>query len=164
VKKHKNERIKEPIRGSAEWHRSETYKGLITLSIELLKMLAIVNGGAAAAVAILTFCGNLASHGLTSQLTSFKPALIWYCSGLAATVLTFLVAYHTQLQLYAEETEWAWPATPARKIKPRRHQIGIWIGTLLILFSIGSFVYGSWLAANVISPPSAPAEIGISPK
>jgi hypothetical protein len=131
-----------------QWHRQETFKGLITLSIELLKMLALINGGAA--VAILTFCGNLASHGLSSQFASFKPALIWYCLGLAATVLTFLVAYHTQLQLYVEETE---RATTATRPKPRRHQIGIWIGTALILFSIGSFIGGSWLAANVISPP-----------
>jgi cobalamin synthase len=146
--------------GPNEWHRSETYKGLITLAVELLKMLALVNGGAA--VAILTFCGNLASHGLSSQLASFKPALIWYCLGLAATVLTFLVVYHTQLQLYAEESERA--SMKPRASKPRRHQIGIWIGTLLILFSIGSFVRGSWLAANVINPPAAPTGIGLSPK
>lgn len=43
-----------------EWHIQETFKAIIPLSIEALKILALVNGGAA--VAIISFCGNLASH------------------------------------------------------------------------------------------------------
>jgi hypothetical protein len=43
-----------------EWHMTETFKGLITLSVELAKMLALVNGGAA--VALLAYLGNFAAH------------------------------------------------------------------------------------------------------
>jgi hypothetical protein len=42
-----------------EWHIKETYKGLITIFIEALKALALVNGGAA--VAILAYLGNVAN-------------------------------------------------------------------------------------------------------
>jgi hypothetical protein len=35
---------------ASEWHLTETYKGLITLSVEALKMLALANGGAAVGV------------------------------------------------------------------------------------------------------------------
>jgi hypothetical protein len=46
-----------------KWHLEETYKALVPLSIEALKILALANGGAC--VALLTFCGNLASKGQT---------------------------------------------------------------------------------------------------
>jgi hypothetical protein len=36
--------------GALEWHIKETYKGLITISIEALKALALINGGAAVAL------------------------------------------------------------------------------------------------------------------
>jgi hypothetical protein len=56
------------------WHLQETYKSLITISVECLKMLAIVNGGAA--VAVLTYLGNLASHAPSGQPTNhITPAL-----------------------------------------------------------------------------------------
>lgn len=42
-----------------EWHIQETFKGLIALSIEALKALLLINGGAA--VAILAYLGSLAS-------------------------------------------------------------------------------------------------------
>jgi hypothetical protein len=73
-----------------QWHIQETFKGLITLSVEALRIIALVNGGAA--VAILTFCGNLASKGSPPPLGSFKPALYWYCGGLAAAMFAFIVA------------------------------------------------------------------------
>ena len=39
-----------------QWHIEETFKGLVTLAVEALKILALVNGGAA--VALISFCGN----------------------------------------------------------------------------------------------------------
>jgi hypothetical protein len=49
-----------PNRSPFDFHPEETFKSLITISIELLKMLALVNGGAA--VALLAYLGNLASR------------------------------------------------------------------------------------------------------
>jgi hypothetical protein len=65
-------------------------------------MLALVNGGAA--VAVLTYLGNLASRSpVPAHVPAIKPALLSYCAGLVATVLAFLAAYCTQLALYNEE-------------------------------------------------------------
>jgi hypothetical protein len=61
---------------------TETYKSLITLTVEALKMLALVNGGAA--IAILTYVGNLASRQPTpGHLPDIRFALWWYCGGVA---------------------------------------------------------------------------------
>lgn len=50
-----------------DFHPEETYKSLTTISVEALKALALINGGAA--VAILAYLGNLASHSTTRRLT-----------------------------------------------------------------------------------------------
>jgi hypothetical protein len=49
-----------PKRNAFGFHPEETFKSLIAISLELLKMLALVNGGAA--VALLAYLGNLASR------------------------------------------------------------------------------------------------------
>ena len=135
----------------------ETYKALVPLSIEALKILALANGGAC--VALLTFCGNLASKGQSPLLGNFKPAIISYCLGLASTMLAFLFAYYTQLRLYNEEKH--------------RHEVGppkelhgwlIAITGLLAMSAVFAFVYGSITAADVIQPPAAPTGVGLSPK
>jgi hypothetical protein len=62
-----------------DWHLTETYKSLITLTVEALKMLALINGGAA--IAILTYVGNLhytSRRRDTSRISSFP------CGGTAA--------------------------------------------------------------------------------
>ena len=41
---------KGPPKGRWDFHLEETYKGLVPLSIEAIKMLALVNGGAAVAI------------------------------------------------------------------------------------------------------------------
>jgi hypothetical protein len=70
--------------------------------VEALKMLALVNGGAA--VAVLTYLGNLVSHSSPGAATpDMTPALHWHCGGLLATTVAFVVAYVTQLLLYNEE-------------------------------------------------------------
>ena len=56
----------------AEWHLTETYKTLITLTVEALKMLALVNGGAA--VAVLTYLGNLSARSQSGAKRNLHPS------------------------------------------------------------------------------------------
>src|SRR5437879_1800360 len=116
-----------PPSAPPQWHIVETYKGLISVAIEGLKMLALVNGGAA--VAVLTYLGNLATHS-GRDLPNIKPALLCYCGGLFATVLAFIAAYITQLRLYREEIVLIGGGS-----LPRRHQFGIAIGCMLATFA-----------------------------
>jgi len=85
----------------SSWHLTETYKGMITLSVEALKMLALVNGGAA--IAVLTYLGNIVARAPNAVRPNISPALFCYCFGLSLTVLAFVFAYVAQLILYNEE-------------------------------------------------------------
>ena len=72
--------------GPWKWHIGETFKGLITLSIELLKALLLINGGAA--VAILAYLGNLV-HGSGAHLPDMKNALLCFSLGVSTAAVTF---------------------------------------------------------------------------
>lgn len=127
------------------WHVTETYKGLITLSVEALKMLALVNGGAA--VAMLTYLGNLVAHGPTGAARpNIVPALLCYCAGLFATALAFCAAYVTQLRLYNEESHLraGMPVT-------RRHVYGVLAGVVLAVIAALAFGAGCVWAACALS-------------
>jgi hypothetical protein len=131
---------------TSEWHLTETYKGLITLCVEALKMLALVNGGAA--VAVLTYLGNLASRSpAPAHVPTIKPALLWYCGGLVATVVAFIVAYLSQLALYNEEIS----IRGGAQIQ-RRHGIGTALGSGLALLAAIAFGLGCWRAASALAP------------
>jgi len=66
-----------------EWHITETFKGLINLSIEGLKALLLINGGAA--VAILAYLGNLAARTSVAHLPDVKNALLCFAGDVFAT-------------------------------------------------------------------------------
>ena len=133
-----------PTNGASDWHLVETYKSILTFAVEALKMLALVNGGAA--VAVLTYLGNLVSRaGPGLSPPDMTPALHWYSSGLAATVFAFIAAYLTQLILFFEE-------------KRRRgggfifpwHACGVGAGFTAALFSVFSFWMGCHAAATAL--------------
>jgi hypothetical protein len=124
-----------------QWHIEETFKGLINLSIEALKALLLINGGAA--VAVLAYLGNLASHGSVLHLPNIKTALMWFAGGVLATALAFIVAYFTQYRLYFEER-----ARHMRQPFHQRHAIGMGIATVLVLSSAIAFGFGCWSAAT----------------
>jgi hypothetical protein len=125
-----------------EWHIVETFKGLINLSIEALKALLLINGGAA--VAILAYLGNLASHDSSAaHLPNMKNALLCFGGGVFATALAFIVAYFTQYRLYLEER-----ARHIREPFKTRHTIGMAIATVLVFTSATAFGAGCWIAAS----------------
>lgn len=126
------------------WHLTETYRGLISLAVEALKMLALVNGGAA--VAVLTYLGNLVSRTTPgAAVPNLTPPLYWYCGGLLATVAAFICGYVTQLLLYNEEI--------SRRNNPKGsqyHPYGIWTGVALAIFAALAFGKGCLDAAHAL--------------
>ena len=123
------------------WHIAETYRGLVTLSVEALKILGLINGGAA--VALLAYAGN---NRLGAPPSEFKPALFWYCGGVVAIALAFVVAYLTQLRLYTEER-----LKVSGVNVPERHSIGIAVAVVLALGAAATFVFGCLSTAAVLA-------------
>ena len=86
---------------SDDWHLNETYKSLITISIEAFKFCALANGGAA--VAILAYLGNVAAKTDVTTPIGIRCAMGAFLFGLVMCGLSMVCAYLTQLQLFNEE-------------------------------------------------------------
>jgi hypothetical protein len=84
-----------------DFHPEETYKSLITISVEALKMVALINGGAA--VALLAYLSNFTSRSSGIRPPNMTCALGCFAFGLLLTVLAFISSYLTQLRLYNED-------------------------------------------------------------
>jgi hypothetical protein len=115
-------------------HWLETYKSLITLSVEGFKFTALVNGGAA--VALLAYLGNVASR--VPPAPDMRPPMAAFLTGLAFCGSALLFAYLTQLKLLNESSQ---PEKPAVG-----H--GVLLGAAIASFvgSLVAFGVGSWLA------------------
>jgi hypothetical protein len=79
-------------------HAVESYKSLISISVEGFKFLALLNGGAA--VAVLAYLGNCVAKGCRPP--DMRIPLGLFLAGLFLCGLTFLASYQTQLRLYNE--------------------------------------------------------------
>jgi hypothetical protein len=79
-------------------HALETYKSLIQISIECIKLLALLNGGAS--VALLAYLGNIA--GKNWEVPDMRWPMGLYLFGLFCCGITFVASYCTQLALYNE--------------------------------------------------------------
>lgn len=78
-----------------ETHRAETYKSVITISLEVLKGLILVNGGAAA--------GMIATLDKLTQVISaaaLQAAMICFVLGLVAAVAAGIGGYFTQFTMH----------------------------------------------------------------
>ena len=114
-------------------HWLETYKSLITLSIESFKFSALANGGAA--VALLAYLGNIA--GKTSAPDMRCPMLA-FLTGLTLCGFAMLFGYLTQLKLLNEIGR-----TEKFVI---RHSLFLWLAITLFAASLIAFGVGSWQA------------------
>lgn len=115
-------------------HWLETYKSLVTLSIEGFKFSALINGGAA--VALLAYLGNV-SCKITS-LPDMRCPMMAFLAGLALCGFAMLGAYLTQLKLLNEI---------GRSEKPVMHHSWLLWGAIgLFALSLFAFGVGAWQA------------------
>ena len=115
-------------------HAVETFKSLILVSLQGLKLLAIFNSGAA--VALLAYLGNVAGKGM--PVPNMRLPMVCYVVGLIACGLAFLSGYLTQFWLYNESTN---QAPRGRHLK---YQIS---GICFALLGLAAFAVGSCVAA-----------------
>lgn len=117
-------------------HAVETFKSLIQISVEALKLLALLNGGAA--VALLAYLGNVAGKGISVPDMRFPMGC--YLFGLFCCGLAFAASYLTQLRLYNESM-----GLPVSGIVSH-HTFWLWLAMTLALLSLGAFAVGSYFA------------------
>lgn len=115
-------------------HWLETYKSLITLSVESFKFSALANGGAA--VALLAYLGNVAGKGATTP--DMRCPMAAFLVGLVFCGFALSVAYLTQLTLLKEIVRGEKPTVS--------HRWGLWLVILLFACSLAAFGVGSWQA------------------
>lgn len=117
-------------------HAIETYKSLIQISVEGMKLLALLNGGAA--VALLAFLGNLV--GKNNSMPDMRCPMAFFLIGLVFCGLCFVTSYLTQLTLYNESM--GWPNTRFYQ----KHKFWLPLAMLCVLTSIVAFAFGAYSA------------------
>lgn len=73
---------------------TESYRSLVTLSVEGFSYLALINGGAI--VALLAYLGNVEGN----NVPDLSAPLLWLIVGLVACGIAMAFAYLTQLHLF----------------------------------------------------------------
>lgn len=124
------------------WHLNETYKSLITISLEAFKFCALANGGAA--VAILAYLGNVAVKTDLITPIGIRCAMGAFLFGLLSCGIAMVFAYLTQLQLFNEERDQLYPVEIQNKSIP--HTLYLRIALIFLVTSLLAFCEGSLLA------------------
>lgn len=115
-----------------EWHKTETYKSMIAISMEGFKYLALLNGGAAAGM--LTTFDRLAN---VISLVGLKTAIFWFVAGLILDGVAVFSSYVTQYALYNEDYgDW----------EKGRHSVPLAIAFLCCAASLICFAAGALTA------------------
>ena len=118
-------------------HAVETFKSLISISVEGLKALILLNGGAV--IAILAYLGQL--HSQHGQVVWARRPVAWFVTGLISAGLCFMGSYFTQLALYQESIHG----------KKKTHDRWLWVTFAFAFASIGAFAVGSFTAVAALS-------------
>lgn len=123
-----------------EEHATETYRSLITISVEGFKTLLLINGGAA--IAILAYLGQSANG--FEVATKMAWPLGAFVVGVVFAALAFVGSYATQFALYNETAS-------ASNYRGPRHMFFVWATFVLVTLSVTAFAGGSVLSLRVLS-------------
>lgn len=118
----------------ANQHWLETYKSLISLSIEGFKFAVLANGGAS--IALLAYLGNVVGKGASAPDMRFPMAS--FLAGLVLCGFAMLFGYLTQLKLLNEIGRFEKPVVS--------HGWLLWGAITLFGCSIAAFGLGAWQA------------------
>ena len=121
-------------------HAIETYKSLISISVEGLKALQLVNGGAV--VALLAYLGQVSNRA--ELASNVKCPLAFFVLGLVTSTAAFFGSYQTQLALYNESIR-------KDEYKGPKHQVWLRVALILALVSLVSFALGSFATVNALA-------------
>lgn len=118
-------------------HKLETYKSMVTISIEAFKYLSLLNSGVV--IAFLTFANGVAQR--TSHMPLIQPAMTAFLFSSTATALFILFSYLTQFCLFNESFARFWKGT---------HVVFVVLAVVSFLASVASFICGTMRAATLL--------------
>ena len=121
-------------------HAQETYKSMLSISVESMKALLLINGGAV--VALLTFLGN-AKAGKELAQFSGVPLAAFVC-GVVFSVLTFAFSYATQFALFNETVR-------PDSYRGPKHMAFLYISLLFVVLGLVAFVVGCFTSISALS-------------
>ena len=136
--------LKVPENELAKQHFLETYRSMTTHGAGVLKMMALLNGGAA--VALLAFLGHTWGN-LTRQAPNVTGPMAAFVAGLVFCGLAAGTVYLTQFALYRQEL---YPNRPPR-VWWRRNEFWLTISVVFIVLSWIAFGVGAVLALIVFN-------------
>jgi hypothetical protein len=125
------------VRSIPPAEKLEPFKAMIQITLETLRLLFFLNGGAA--VALLTYVGNIKTNAactLSTQALGF--AMACFVVGLFTCTLAFGASYATQSALFRQN-----PARPTMA-----HAKWVWTTVALGILSLSSFSIGALHAAT----------------
>jgi len=128
----------------------ETFRSLIQISVSGLRLLAILNGGAA--VALLAYLGNVA--GKTAAVPDMRLSIGCYLFGLVLTGFAFVFSYLTQSRLFNELMG------RAEHGFHERWQIAAFV---LVVLGLVAFTVGSISAVKSFQIPAATGVSSMTP-
>lgn len=112
-------------------HASETYKSMVSISVEAMKALLLINGGAV--IAVLSFLGN-SDHGITFAAHASLP-LSSFVAGVIFSICTFAFSYATQFALFNE-------TVGNGNYHGPRHMTFVAVALVFVVLSLVSFALG----------------------
>lgn len=127
-----------------EEHAAETYRSMISVSVEGFKTLLLINGGAV--VAMLAYLGQ-STHGPELAARAAWP-LGAFIVGLGCAAVAFVGSYATQFALYNETVS---PSS----YKGPRHMVFVWATLFVVVLSFSAFACGAVSSVRVLSSPVA---------
>ena len=124
-------------------HSIETYRSLIKVSLEGLKTLLLINGGAV--IAVLAYLGQTKQGPKLASYAWFPVGI--FVSGVFLCAFAFLGSYCTQFALYNESVN-------SGEYNGPPHVICLWVTIVLIVLSLLCFAGGSFSMLCVLSKQS----------
>ncbi|MEO8023427.1 hypothetical protein [Polaromonas sp.] len=119
-------------------HQTETFKSLITISLDIFKGLILINGGAAAGMV-----ATLDKLTKVIHIGAIQASMGLFVGGLLAAVVASSCAYFTQLALHEENM--------GREVRGKHHRWVIAV-TIFCILSMACFGAGGLVAALSIRP------------
>jgi len=124
----------------SEDHALETYKSLIAISVEGIKALQLLNGGAI--VALLAYLGQVTARA--DLAVRVRLPLSLFVLGLTLGTLAFATSYLTQLALFNESVQGA-------AYRGWRHTRWLWWTFGIAVCSLAAFGVGSFTGVSALS-------------